>query len=362
MSSRRLPEEEAQALALLQAELHQLAGESEQGLAVLATVKWQKDSETAVQAQLLRGNFLNALGHPHAALEKLEDGLATLARLMEQMVRFREQRTLIHVQQWQLPDAIQEVRQAQYTVEHLHGLIQGQQGNLDEAFLAYHRALALARSIGYEAGMAQTNRSLANVLTRQTKLDEARLHLQAALDYYERIGDQLSWQKSRSTLAGIHFQAGEYEQMIAIGEASLPFFERAKLPYYASITTANLAESYFATNNLELAEWYAHKTLSLEEPSTYPYALYTLGLVSRAQQKLTAAEAHLRQAQEVAVANADSFMEAYALRLLGELLADQDRQPEAVQAVQQSLRLFERLNIPPEVESTKQILGNWVIE
>jgi tetratricopeptide (TPR) repeat protein len=362
LSPRRLPEAEAQALALLRAELHQLAGDSEQGLATLDSVAWPGDGETAVQAQLLRGNFLNALGQPHAALEKLEDGLAALSRLMEQMVRFRQQRALIHIQQWQMQDAIQEARQAQFTAEHLQGLIQEQQGNFDEAYLAYHKALALARSVGYEAGMANTNRSLANVLMRQSKLAEARLHLQAALDYYERIGDQLSWEKSRSTLAGIHFQAGEYEQMIAIGEASLPFFERAKIPYFASVTTANLAESYFAIGNLDKAELYAHKTLSSEEPNSFPYALYTLGLVRRTQQRLTEAEAHCRQAQEVAASNADVFMEAFALRLLGEVLADQSRadksrREEANSSLNQSLRLFERLNIPSEIETTRNLLA-----
>lgn len=356
LSPRRLPEAEAQALALLQAELHQLTGNTEQGLAVLDAVNWVQDSETAVQAQLLRGNFLNALGQPEAALEKLENGLVVLARLMEQMVRFRQQRALIHIQQWQMPEAIQEVRQAQYTAEHLQGLIQEQQGNFDEAYLAYHKALALARSINYEAGMAQTNRDLANVLLRQAKLEEARLHLQAALDYYERIGDRLSWEKARSSLAGIHFQAGEYEQMIAIGEKSLPFFERAKIPYYTSLTTANLAESYYAVGNLERAELYAHKTLALEEPNSYPYALYTLGLVRRAQHNLADAETHSRQAQQVAANNLDSFMEAYALRLLGEVLAEKGERETAVQTITQALHQFERLNIPPEIETTRQIL------
>jgi tetratricopeptide (TPR) repeat protein len=164
LSQRRLPKNEAQALALLRAELYQLAGQSEQGLAELKVVKWQ-ESETAVQAHLLQGAFLNSLGYPQAALEKLEDGLTIIARLMEQLVRFRHQRTLIHIQQWQMPTAIQEARLAQYTAEHLQGLIQEQQGNYGEAYLAYHRALALARSISYEAGMAQTGTVMDTVLS-----------------------------------------------------------------------------------------------------------------------------------------------------------------------------------------------------
>jgi tetratricopeptide (TPR) repeat protein len=358
LSQRRLPEEAAQALALLRAELYQLRGETEQGLAELKAVNWQTESETAVQAELLRGAFLNALGYPHLALEKLADGVNTIARLMGQLVRFRQQRSLIYIQQWQMAEAIQEARLARYTAEHLQGLTQEQQGHYDSAYLAYHQALALARSIGDEAGMAQTNRSLANVLLRQSRLDEARSYLQAALDYYEATGDRLSWEKARSTLAGIHFQAREFEQVIAIGEASLPFFERVKIPYYAGVTTANLAESYYELGDLAQAEYYVHKTLSFEEGHAYPYALYTLGLVRRAQRRYGEAEKVLRQAQAVAADNEDGYMEAYAWRLLAEVLAVQDKQEMARQVAQQALTQFERLNIQAEINATQKLLAS----
>lgn len=358
LSGRRLSEEAAQALALLRAELYQLRGETEPGLAELKAVNWQMESETAVQAHLLQGAFLNALGYPHLALEKLADGVTTIARMMTQLVRFRQQRSLIHIQQWQMPDAVQEARLARYTAEHLQGLIQEQQGNYDAAYLAYHQALALARSVSDEAGVAQTSRSLANILLRQSRLDEARSCLQVALDYYEVIGDRLSWEKARSTLAGIHFQAKEFEQVITIGEASLPFFERAKIPYYASVTTANLAESYYEIGDLAQAEYYVHKTLSLEETHAYPYALYTLGLVKRAQKRYAEAEKALQQAQMVAADNADSYMEAYAWRLLAEVLAVQNKQESARHIAQQALNQFERLNIQAEIKKTQTLLAS----
>ncbi len=356
LSQRRLPEEEAQALALLRAELYQLAGESEQGLATLNEVHWPGDSETAVQAQLLRGAFLNALGHPHAALEKLEEGLTIIARLMQQVVRFRQQRGFIYIQQWQMADALQEARLAQYTTDHLQGFVQKYRGNYDEAYLAFHKALALARNTGHEAGMAQTNRELADVLIVQARLDEARMHLQAALDFYETIGDRLNLEKTRSALLGIHFQAGEFEQAIAIGQTLLPFYEQVKIPYYAGVTAANLAEAYYETGDLAQAEFYAFKTLALEETHPLPYALYTLGLVRRAQERPDRAEQYLRQSQEIAANNADGFMEAYALRLLSEVLADQGKQEEAVQTGHQALRQFERLNIPAEIKTTQELL------
>lgn len=356
LSQRRLPAETAPALALLRAELHQLTGDSEPGLASLAEIDWRAESETAVQAHLLQGNFLNALGYPQAALKKLEDGAATITRLLAQLVRFRELRTLIHIQQWEMPEAVREARLAQHTAEYLQGLIHEQQGRYDEAYIAYHKALALARSTHHEAGMAQTNRSLANILVVQSRLDEARLHLQAALDYYEAIGDRLRWEKARNTLSGIHFHAGEFAEVIAINEASLPFFEQAKIPYYVGVTAANLAEAYFETGNLEKAEFYARKTLAQEETHAYPYALYTLGLVRRAQGALPEAESFLRQAQASAADNSDGYMEAYALRLLGELLLEQGQKEAAGQVIHQALRLFQQLNLPSEIETTQLLL------
>ena len=356
LSPRRLPEATAQALALIKAELYQLAGQAEQGLSELTAVNWQADSETAVQAHLLHGTFLNSLGYPHDALEKLEDGLAAIARLQQQLVRFRQQRAIIHIQQWQMQDAIQETRLAQYTTEHLQGQIHEQQGNYDEAYLAYQRALVLARSITYETGVAQTNRDLATLMMRQSRLDEAQDCLQDALDYYEAIGDRLSWEKARDTLLDIHFQAGKFEQAIAIGKELLPFFEQAKIPYYAGAISSTVAESYFEIGDLEKAEFYAQKTLSLEEAHSYPYALFTLGLVQRAQKNYAAAERYLQQSQEVAASNSDSFMEAYALRLLGEVLADQGKSETAVQTLCQALDQFKRLNIQPEIIKTQKLL------
>ena len=361
LSQRRLPKAEAQALALIKAEMYQLTGQAEQGLAELIATDWKQDSETAVQAHLLQGTFLNSLGYPHDALEKLEDGLSIIARLQQQLVRFRQQRTIVHIQQWQMQDAIQEARLAQYTTEHLQGQIHEQQGHYDEAYLAYQRALLLARSIAYDAGIAQTNRDLATLLMRQSRLDEAQQYVQEALDYYDAIGDRLSWEKTRNTLLGIQFQAGEFEQVIAIGEQALPFFEQAQIPYYAGAISSTMAESYYEIGDLEKAEFYAHKTLSLEETHSYPYALYTLGLVRRKQKKLNEAEQYLRQSQEIAAANSDSFMEAYALQLLGGVLADQGNLELAVQTLRHALDQFQRLNIRSEIDKIQNLLNKLTI-
>ena len=357
ISPRRLAAEEQEALAIIEAEFAQFSGSPEEGLAVLQAVDWEVDRETAVQADLLQGEFLKALGQPEKALAKLEEGLNKIARLQQQAMRFREQRALIHIQQWQMQDAIREARLAQYTAEYLQGLIFEQQGQHDDAFLTYQKALALARSTNDEAGIAQTNRDIANILARQSRFAEAQTYLQDALDYYQSIGDQLSWEKARNTLSGIHFRAGEFKEVIAINEATLPFFEQAKIPFYAAIAASNLAEAYFETGNLKQAEYYALKTLSFEESHPYPYALYTLALIQRAQNEFVKAETYCQQSYEIANENEDSYMAAYAARLWGEVLTDLEKTPEAHQKIQLALNQFKQLNMATEVATTEKLLS-----
>jgi TolA-binding protein len=123
------------------------------------------------------------------------------------------------------------------------------------------------------------------------------------------------------------------------------------------VTTANLAESYYELGDLDKAEFYAQKTLTMEETHTFPYALFTLGLIRRRQKKYTEAEKILRQAEQVAADNADGYMQAYAMRLLGEILADQNKQEDAAQMLRRACHQFEHLNIPAEIEATQKLLA-----
>jgi tetratricopeptide (TPR) repeat protein len=118
-----------------------------------------------------------------------------------------------------------------------------------------------------------------------------------------------------------------------------------------------MAESFYEIGNLMQAEIYANKTLSLEETHPYPYALYTLGLIRRAQKDYAAAEKFLRQSQEIAASNSDGFMEAYALRLLGEVSAEQGERDTAVQTLRQALDQFKRLNIHSEIDKIQNLLN-----
>ena len=358
VSERHLPQEEQQALALIRAELLQLTGQVDKGLQQIEAVRWSQQSELSVQAELLRGDFLNELGYPQQALARYEEGIVVIMRLLSRLVRFRYQRGTVFVQQKLLDAAWQEAHIAQHEATFLQGMVADEYGRYEQAITFYQQALQLAQQNGNEKGMAKTHRALATTFGRQAKLAEVKAHAQAAATFFEQTGDRLNQERLNSTLAATYFQAGQFAEAIAVAEPTVAYFEEMGLSFWTAVTASTLAEAYYETGQLALAVQTAQKVLRLEETQTHPYALYTLGLVASAQGEHVLAENQFRQSQQIAEANGDRFMAAYAWRALGKAQLAQDRPAEAKQALQQATELFTSLNLAHEAETTQNVLPN----
>lgn len=356
LSPKRLGKDEREALTLLLAELYRLTGQPEEGLAVIQATRWRKASEMAAQAQALKGGFLNALGYPRQAAESLHQGKEILQRLLRQLVRFRYQQTQHHLQQREMTEAWREAQLVQYEAEHLQGMVRDEQGNYDEAYLHYQRALALAKRVQYESGIAQVNRELAVILGRQGRVAEAVPHAEEAIRYFARIGDRMGQEMVRNALVVAHIQAGQFTEAIATAEPSLPFFESAQMPFWTAVTAANLAEAYYEVGQLVKAQAMAHKVLQTEETHAYPYAQFTLGLVAEAKDELDTAVAHFTESRDQAQTNEDLFMAAYAWRALGGVLVKQGEMQDGQQALSEAAAQFRVLGLTAEMEKTEQLL------
>ncbi len=356
ISERHLVAEEEQTLALIRAELLRLTGRMAEGLQQIQAIKWPQSSELTIQAELIRGDFMNELGYPQQALTRYDDGVAVTMRLLNRLVRFRYQRGVVFVQQKALDDAWQEAQVAQHEASFLQGMVQDEQGHYTEAVTYYQQALQLAQQIGYDSGLAQTHRAMATVYGRLANLKQAIFHTQKASAYFEQIGDRLNQERLNSTLAATYFQAGKFNEVIKIAEPTVVYFEEMGIQFWTAVTASTLAEAYFEVGDLNKANETAHKVLRLEETQTHPYALYTLGLIAKSEQKWAQAEAYFQQSQQIAHENGDRFMEAYAWRALAEVQATVGRAKAANEAGQHALTMFESLALPQEIEATQQLL------
>ncbi|MCB8924127.1 MAG: tetratricopeptide repeat protein [Ardenticatenaceae bacterium] len=59
--------------------------------------------------------------------------------------------------------------------------------------------------------------------------------------------------------------------------------------------SSNLAEAYFETGKIDLAEKFAYKAINSEHPTIPPYAIYTLGQIHAARNNFDLAEQAFQQ-------------------------------------------------------------------
>ncbi len=354
---RRLPQPSQKALALMRAELHQLAGEAEKGVADLEAVEWVDDSELTADAILLQSSFQNALGYPETAVTRSEAGMAVIMRLLQRLTRYRYQRGTALLKQRQMDAAWQEAQLAQYEASRLQGLVEEEQGDFSAALLSYQQALAVAKSGTHERQLAQINQELAALYGRLGQLDAAQPHAQEALRYYAQSGDRLSQEKLHCNLSQAYIQAGEFEKAVAAAKPALAFFEQAKMTHWTAVTAANLAEASFECGQLEDAAAYAQQVLSIDVPHTYPYAWYTLGLVARQEANNATAINAFQTCQQIAAANEDIFIEAYAWLALGEIWLTANKHQEAHMSLLQARQQFKQMSMPTETQQAENLLA-----
>ena len=353
IARRGLSKQEKQSLALILAELHKLAGELEAGRARLEEEDWHGESEMNTRANALRAEFAEALGYPERALQTYGDVILTTNRLLGQLVHVRRQRSMLYLRQKQREEAWYEAQLAECQLHNLRGELQEEDGRYAEALASYEDALVLATTLKDTASLALTEGNLASLYGRKQELARAVEYSESAIRRCREIGDVYSMAKLTMNLAYIYIQTQQFALAVDTAKTALRTFKAIGSPYYASVSAVNLAEAYLETGELEKAEETAYEALHLEEAQTMPYALFTLGQVRRRRQEWESAAQHLVESARLARMNHDQYMEAYAQRTLGEILADQEQMSEARVNFEQALALFRQLEIDDEIRRTE---------
>ncbi|MFZ0545281.1 MAG: tetratricopeptide repeat protein [Candidatus Promineifilaceae bacterium] len=359
VSARTLSKKEQEALALVRAELYALTGEADQGLAAVNSIRWPPVGEMTVQARLLQGDFLYALGQPYRAIKRYDEGVAVITRLLNQLTHYRYQKSILFVQQREMTAASREANLAQYEAVYLQGIIHEENGRFQEARQQYTQALELAKLNNYDQGLARTHRAISKIYGRLADIESAQRHAEEAILYYRRIGDRLTEETVRTSLAASYFQAGDYQQAISAAESAVSFFADAQNPFWEAVTASTLAEAYYEVGDFAKATQTAQRVLFLEETYTQPYAHFTLGLVAKAQNELDEAEKQFRASQQIANNNEDHYLAAYAWRGLGETLLAMNKLEAGKAAVSQSIALFEKLGLTQEIERTVKLINEF---
>lgn len=348
---------ERKALDLVRAELRQLRGELVQGLAELEAIDWRDQSEVQARVHALQGMFQEALGYPERAIQSYGEGITLVAQLIRQSSHLHYQRGVVHVRQRELAAAEQQTRLIEYELKHLQGMLHEEAGRYTDASVAYQHALILVRTLGNEALVAKTERALADLYGRQQKLAEALPYYENAIATYQRHGDRVNLEYTRLNLAATYLQCQQFQAAIDTGTPAYHFLATIGNLPSAAILAATLAEAYFELGKLAEAEQYAQKVLDAEERHPYPYALFTLGRIRRAQEVWPAAQAYFEQTAQIAQANGDPYLLAYAQREAGAVYGAMGQTQAATHALTAALHYFTGAAMTTEIHKTEQLLA-----
>ena len=123
----------------------------------------------------------------------------------------------------------------------------------------------MAEQLNDPASLARIQYDLALVHARQGNHEAALDYAQKARQTYQQLGDRFSQEKLNNFLTALYLNMKAFDRVVATGEPTLRFFERAKLDYWASMTAANIAEAQYELKDYDLAEQRARQVLALEE-------------------------------------------------------------------------------------------------
>jgi ATP/maltotriose-dependent transcriptional regulator MalT len=357
LSQRRLAPESSEKLGLIRAELYQLLGQPADGLRELAGHTWHTSSERQIAANRLKGQLQFETGALDEALSTYEQSFLHVSRLLQEQAHLSHLRGLVLMRERSLNQAWHAALEAYYHARRLMAGVLDEKGEFETAVDHYLAAKNTAEQLNNPATLAQIQYDLAIVYARQGAHETALDYAQAARQTYQQLGDRFSQEKLNNFLTAVYLNMRAFDQVVAIGEPTLRYFAQARLDYWASMTAANIAEAQYELGHLDQAEQRAQQVLSFEEPHSYPYALYTMGLIKRGKGALGDSAVWLEQALKIAQQNQDTYLEAYVWRALGQTHAANQQPDAARQAYGRAITLFTDMGITAEVDATNTLLA-----
>jgi tetratricopeptide (TPR) repeat protein len=323
-----------------------------EGLLGLQSIQWDNENQYSIQAYELRGQFEDALDRPDDALHSYGQGINLTARLLNRLSHFHYQRGMVYLHQAELTLAAQEAIAAEFEAMRLWAKIREQEGRYDEAYGLYCDCLNRAQRMGDHAALAGIEEDLASLLgMRQQKLDEATIYFERATDYYERVRDQLKLMHLYSNWAGVLLQNKQYAGARRYGQQAYQFLKSVQ-DLAASNTAANLAEACYYLSDFTAAETFAYEAMDYENPSSFGYAKYTLGLVMYARGAFVDAVTCFYEVAKLATAQGDLFLTAYTKRELGQVYKKMGSAIQARQELDNALQLFRQIKMEEEITTT----------
>jgi putative nucleotidyltransferase with HDIG domain len=231
-------------------------------------------------------------------------------------------------------------------------ILHHQKGEILQAEQSYRSAREMAADAGDLLTVGNTSQNLGILANIRGSLEEALEHYQQGLSCYETLQHSRGIARVLNNIGMLHTDLGQLDAAEACLDRSLELCREVEDVVTESIVHTNRTELFLARGDLSLARQSCDEAFEmsskLKDNRIRADSLKFYGVIFKESDKPHLAEIHLRQAIAVASKYNNPLTEAESRRELALVLRAQERNREALEALNQAHVLFTSLQAEQE--------------
>ncbi len=231
-------------------------------------------------------------------------------------------------------------------------------GDIEQALKLHYEELQVYETLGDTKSKAATLIDIARILKDKGDIEQALNLHQEQLQVYEALGDTKSRAVTLGDIAHILTGKGDIEQALKLHQEQLQVYETLGDTKSRAVTLGDIARILKDRGDIEQALNLLHEALQVYEALGDTRGIsvthFDLGQLVLVQDDTAGADEHLITAHGLFQTIADEPGICVVGRVLARLRHRQGRQEEALELLERSLRGFEQMGFPAEIERTKK--------
>jgi putative nucleotidyltransferase with HDIG domain len=220
-------------------------------------------------------------------------------------------------------------------------------GQISLAAASYDVAASLARDAGDDLTAADIDQNLGTLYNTRGNLDQAMRHYEASLARHKSIGNRKGVAQVLNNMGVLYLDRGALDEAAQCLDTALNLCEETSDRLSAAPVFLNRAEVFIGRHDYIRARSCCDEAYEIaaqaEDSRTLAEALKYYGIIYRETGKLQLAGTHLQQAIEIATKYSLPLTEAEARRELALVCRGQNRNKEALEALNAAHLLFTSL-------------------
>lgn len=245
--------------------------------------------------------------------------------------------------------------------ENMMGVIHGEKRNLPEAREHFQNCLNYLQD-GEEFELtASIESNLGIIKNVQGEYDSAEKHFEKALRYFESVNNYRLAAETRQNIGMLYFNKNELDTAIHHFDKNIEAGLNHKLMSVLSIAYISKANALLGVNDLEAANAFADKALEvshlIDDKLTIADVYKTKSIIERKKKNYQQAENYLQTSLRINNSKENNLNAAEIEKELGELYSETNDAAKKDQALNDSLKRYQEMEIPESVKKIEEMLS-----